>query len=215
MRPFDTVLFDLDGTLIDSIDLIIDSYLHTFRTHGATELTREEILAGIGTPLRTIFAEFIDDAATMDTWIATYREYNLSHHDSRVAAYPGTVAMVRHIRSSGIRTGLVTSKNRHGAERGLSLVGLNDAIDVIVGADDVEHPKPHPEPVLKALTLLDMPTSTCVFVGDSHHDVHCGRTAGVTTVGVTWGPFDRAHLELARPDHYCATPVELLELLKI
>lgn len=215
MRLFETVLFDLDGTLIDSIDLIVDSYLHTFRTHGAAELTRDEILAGIGTPLRTIFSEYTRDAATMDTWIATYREYNLAHHDARVVAYPGTVAMVRQIRNSGVRTGLVTSKNHYGAERGLSLVGLLDAIDVIVGADDIEHPKPHPEPVLKALTLLDMPASTCLFVGDSHHDVHCGRAAGVTTVGVTWGPFDRAHLELARPDHCCATPKELLALLRI
>ena len=94
MRHYDTVLFDLDGTLIDSIDLIIDSYLHTFRTHGATEPTREEILAGIGTPLRTIFAPFTTDPAMMDAWVATYREYNLGHHDTRVRAYPGTVEMV-------------------------------------------------------------------------------------------------------------------------
>ena len=215
MRSFDTVLFDLDGTLIDSIDLIIDSYLHTFRTHGATELTRDEILAGIGTPLRSIFGAYAQDAATMDTWIATYREYNLAHHDTRVVAYSGTVDMVRQIRRSGVRTGLVTSKNHQGAQRGLSLVGLHGAMDVVVGADDVEQAKPHPEPVLKALALLEMPTSTCLFVGDSHHDVRCGRAAGVTTVGVTWGPFDRAHLELACPDHYCATPAELLELLGV
>ncbi len=213
MRRYDTVLFDLDGTLIDSIELIIDSYLHTFRTHGATEPTRHEILAGIGTPLRTIFAPFTSGPAMMDAWVATYREYNLGHHDTRVRAYPGAVEMVTRIRASGLRTGLVTSKNNHGARRGLALVGLEDAMEVIVGADDVVHPKPHAEPVVKALSLLGMPPSSCLFVGDSHHDIHCGRAAGVTTVGITWGPFDRAHLEVACPDHYCATPGELLDML--
>ena len=151
----------------------------------------------------------------MDMWIATYREYNLAHHDTRVVAYSGTVDMVRQIRRAGISTGLVTSKNHQGARRGLSLVGLHDAMDVVVGADDVEHPKPHPEPVLKALALLEMPASTCLFIGDSHHDVHCGRAAGVTTVGVTWGPFDRAHLDLASPDYCCASPAELLGLVGV
>ena len=149
----------------------------------------------------------------MESWIATYREYNLGHHDTRVRPYPGVIDMVRRIRATGVKTGLVTSKNHHGALRGLALVGLTEAMDVVVGADDVVNPKPHPEPVLKALALLGEPVEGCVFVGDSHHDVHCGRAAGVVTVGVTWGPFDRAHLEIACPDHYCASPAELLQLL--
>lgn len=213
MGHYETVLFDLDGTLVDSIDLIIDSYLHTFRTHGATEPTRAEILAGIGTPLRTIFRPYTANPAMMDAWIATYREFNLTHHDTRVKAYPGVIDMVRSIRNAGMRTGLVTSKNHHGARRGLTLIGLDDAMEVVVGADDVVNPKPHPEPVTRALELLGMPAATCLFVGDSHHDVHCGRGAGVTTAGITWGPFDRAHLEAASPDHYCATPAELLAIV--
>ncbi len=209
MRRFQTVLFDLDGTLIDSIDLIIDSYLHTFDTHGVVPPTRTEVLAGIGTPLRTVFASHVGDESTMLEWIATYREFNLAHHDARVRVYPGVVDLVKRIRAAGMRTGLVTSKNHHGARRGLALIGLEDDMEVVVGADDVVHPKPHPEPVLRALELLGMPASTCLFVGDSHHDVHSGKAAGVATAGVTWGPFDRAHLEIACPDHYCATPEEL------
>jgi len=210
-----TVLFDLDGTLIDSVDLIVDSYLHVHSTHGLPPTTREEILAGMGRPLRSIFGAMTDDPVTMDQWIATYREYNLAHHDQRVTAYPGVVQMVRQIRAAGFRTGLVTSKNRYGAERGLTLVGLADAIEVIVGADDVVHPKPHPEPVERALRLLEVAADGCLFVGDSHHDVFSGRAAGVGTVGVTWGPFDRAHLEASAPDFYCDTPAELLALLKV
>lgn len=215
MPTYQTILFDLDGTLIDSVDLIVDSYLHTFAEHDLPALTRDEILAGMGRPLRSIFGAWTDDPATMDRWIATYREYNLANHDARVTAYPGVVDMVRRIREAGHRTALVTSKNRYGAERGLNLVGLRDAIELIVGADDVTHPKPHAEPVEQALARLGVTTSGCLFVGDSHHDVFSGRAAGVGTVGVTWGPFDRAHLEASAPDFYCNTPTELLELLGI
>jgi len=167
----------------------------------------------MGRPLRAIFGAWTEDPATMDRWIATYREYNLANHDARVTAYPGVVEMVRRIRDAGHRTALVTSKNRYGADRGLTLVGLRDAIELIVGADDVTHPKPHAEPVEQALARLGVTTAGCLFVGDSHHDVYSGRAAGVGTVGVTWGPFDRAHLEASAPDFYCDTPAELLTLL--
>lgn len=213
MPDFQTVLFDLDGTLIDSVDLIVDSYHHAYQVHGLPAQSREAILAGIGTPLRTVFGSMTADAAMIDSWIATYREYNLTHHDARVRAYDGTVAMVHQIKASGRRVGLVTSKNYAGALRGLALVGLGGAMEVIVGADNVVNPKPHPEPVERALTVLDMPADTCIFVGDSRHDIHAGRGAGVWTAGVTWGPFDRKHLEFAAPDYICDTPQELLAVI--
>ena len=202
MPTFQTVLFDLDGTLIDSVDLIVDSYHHVYRVHGLPMRSRDEILAGLGTPLRIVFGNITEDAAQIDAWIATYRAYNLAHHDDQVHAYPGTVDLVRRLKSAGFRLGLVTSKNRLGAARGLALVGLADTMEVIVGADDVTNPKPHPEPVERALNQLGMPAESCLFVGDSHHDIHCGRGAGVWTAGVTWGPFDRAHLEMVVPDFY-------------
>ncbi len=215
MSRYRTVLFDLDGTLINSVDLIVDSYQHTFRVHGVPILSREEILVGLGTPLRVVFGNMTGDDDQVTEWIATYREYNLSHHDAQVTAYPGAVAMVHTIRASGFRMGLVTSKNRAGAQRGLSLVGLGDTMEIIIGADDVVQPKPHPEPVERALAGLGMPADTALFVGDSQHDIHSGRGAGAWTAGVTWGPFDRAHLELAAPDYYCETPADLLKILDV
>jgi len=213
MPQFQTVLFDLDGTLIDSVDLIVDSYHHVNTVHGLPARSRDEILAGLGTPLRIVFGNLTEDAGQIDAWIATYREFNLTHHDARVHAYPGTVDLVHRLRSAGLRLGLVTSKNRLGAARGLKLVGLGDTMEVIVGADDVTRPKPHAEPVERALAQLQMPAETCLFVGDSHHDIHSGRSAGVWTAGVTWGPFSREHLEMVAPDYYCDTPAELLEIV--
>jgi pyrophosphatase PpaX len=213
MPPFQTVLFDLDGTLIDSVDLIVDSYHHVHSVHGLPARSRDEILAGLGTPLRIVFGNITEDAIQIDAWIATYRAYNLAHHDARIHAYPGAVDLVHRLRAAGLRLGLVTSKNRLGAARGLNLVGLGDTMEVIVGADDVTHPKPHAEPVERALAQLQMPAETCLFVGDSHHDINSGRSAGVWTAGVTWGPFSREHLEMVAPDYYCDTPAELLEIV--
>ncbi|HEY4319984.1 MAG TPA: HAD-IA family hydrolase [Gemmatimonadales bacterium] len=215
MAHFDAVLFDLDGTLIDSVDLIVDSYRHVFAVHSIPALSRDEIMAGVGTPLRSVFNTMTSDPDEITAWIATYREYNLAHHDARVHAYDGVVAMIHAIHDAVIPLGLVTSKNHAGAVRGLTLVGIGDAMDVIIGADDVTHPKPHPEPVLAALAALGVSASRAVFIGDSHHDIHAGCAAHVTTVGVTWGPFDRAHLAAARPDHFCDTPAELLQLIGI
>ncbi len=213
MPAFQTVLFDLDGTLLNSVDLIVDSYHHTLAAHSLPPLTRTEILAGLGTPLYSVFGQWTDDQAVIASWVATYREFNLAHHDSRASAYPGVVEMVRAIQASGRQLGLVTSKNRSGAQRGLNLIGLGESMQVIVGADDVTRPKPDPEPVLQALERLGANPSSTVFVGDSHHDVHSGRAAGVFTAGVTWGPFDRAHLEFAAPDYYCDAPSDLLTIL--
>ena len=213
MPPLKTVLFDLDGTLIDSIQLIIDSYHHTLEAHGLPARTDQQWLDGIGTPLRVQFAEWAHDEAQMEAMIATYRDYNIFHHDRRVSVYPGVVEMVRAVRTAGCRTGLVTSKNRVGAFRGLRLAGLEEAMDVVIGADDVTNPKPHREPVDRAVAHLGADPATTVYVGDSIHDMHSGRSAGVRTAAVLWGPFGRSDLEPAMPDFWLERPRDLLTLL--
>lgn len=213
MAAIQTVLFDLDGTLIDSIRLILDSYHHTLATHGIPPRTDDDWLRGVGTPLSVQFAEWHDDLGKLEAMVATYREYNLAHHDRMVTVYPGVVAALGAIRGAGCRTGLVTSKNRQGALRGLTLVRLETMMDVLVCADEVTNPKPHPEPVEKAVALLGAVPGTTVYVGDSIHDMVSGRAAGVRTAAALWGPFGREHLELASPDYWLETPADLLTLL--
>jgi pyrophosphatase PpaX len=213
MAAIQTVLFDLDGTLIDSIRLILDSYHHTLAAHGVPPRTDEDWLRGVGTPLSVQFAEWRDDLGKLEAMVATYRAYNVAHHDRMVTVYPGVVAAVEAIRAAGRRTGLVTSKNRQGALRGLTLVRLEAMMDVLVCADEVTNPKPHPEPVEKAVALLGADPATTVYVGDSIHDMVSGRAAGVRTAAALWGPFGRGHLELATPDYWLETPADLLTLL--
>jgi pyrophosphatase PpaX len=207
--PLSTFLFDLDGTLIDSIELILRSYRHTMRLHRGHEPSDDVWMQGLGTPLWVQFRHFTEDPAEIEAMVATYRAYNLAHHDELVRPYDGVVEAVLALRDRGKTLGLVTSKMRSGALRGLRVAGLEDAFQVIVGADEVIHPKPHPEPVLMALERLGAPAAGAVFVGDSRHDVECGRAAGVKTAAVLWGPFDRAYLEDLEPDYWLETPADL------
>jgi pyrophosphatase PpaX len=215
MTRFTTLLFDLDGTLIDSIRLILDSYHHTLETHGLPARSDAEWLAGVGTPLRVQFAELGVSPDRMEALIETYREYNIAHHDARVIPYNGAVELIRRVEQEGFQVGLVTSKNRQGAIRGLTLAGITDHFDVLVCADDVHHPKPHPEPVIMAMAQLNADPDTTLFIGDSTHDMQCGRAAGVRTAAVLWGPFGREQLESTQPDYWLETPTDLLRVLEI
>ena len=212
MRRYRTLLFDLDGTLIDSVGLIVESYHHTMSVHGLDPRPDEFWTRSIGIPLREQLAPFATRTATVDALVATYRAYNLAHHDRRVAAFPGVAEAVHRVRASGCRLGLVTSKNREGSLRGLRVAGLVDAFELIVSADDVTRPKPHPEPVLRALDGLGATAGESVYVGDSLHDMESGRAAGVATAAVVWGAFPRAALAPARPDHWIESAADLVGL---
>ena len=207
------LLFDLDGTLIDSIQLIEDSYRHTLATHVGRPFDRDEWLAGLGRPLKWQFAQWTDDPAEIERMIATYRAHNLAHHDAMVTAYDGAVEAVRELKRAGARLGVVTSKLRSGAHRGLARAGFDGLFDVVVGADDVREPKPAAEPALLALEQLGASARTAFMIGDSPHDVSCGRAAGTRTAAVRWGPFPPHYFEEAPPDRWIEAPARLVDLL--
>jgi pyrophosphatase PpaX len=212
MPRYPTVLLDLDGTIRDSIRLIVDSYHHTMRMHGLPAQDDRVWLEGIGTPLRTQLGPFATEASPMDALVATYRDFNIANHDQAVTAYPGVVDVLHTLSGLGHRLALVTSKNHVGARRGLRLAGIEPLFPVIVSADDVTRPKPDGEPVRRALELLGTTAAGSVFVGDSRHDIQAGRAAGVSTAAVLWGPFRRADLEADRPDHWLERPEAILAI---
>jgi pyrophosphatase PpaX len=207
------VLFDLDGTLIDSTRLIIESYHHTMRVHRGRTFPDSEWIKGLGTPLRVQFRRFTDDPDEVQRMIATYREWNLAHHDEMVRGFPGAVEATRALRDAGAKLAIVTSKNRHGVHLGLELCGFDRLFDAIVTSDDLEASKPDPAPVLAALAALGEPVGTALMVGDSPHDIAAGRDAGAKTAACLWGPFELAALTAARPDHYLRSFHELAQLV--
>jgi pyrophosphatase PpaX len=198
MRP--ALLFDLDGTLVDSIELIMRSMHHAFDGHAGRVPTDDEWRALIGRPLADSFREFEVDEPEVERLIGRYREYQLTHHDRLLRAYDGIVEAIRGFAAAGHPMALVTSKADWLAARALAHVGLDDAIPVVVGCDSCTRHKPHPEPVERALALLGVVPADSIFVGDSPHDIESGRAAGVFTVGVTWGAFSRAEMARAGAD---------------
>jgi pyrophosphatase PpaX len=213
MRRYAAVLFDLDGTLIDSIRLIVESFHHTLAAFGLPARGDAFWMAGIGTPLHAVLAPFARDEAMLEGMIAAYREHNVAQHDARVRAYPGIADTVHALVAAGIRLAVVTSKNRPGTLRGLRAAGLSGAFPALVCAEDVENAKPHREPVDRALALIGTKAHEALFVGDSLHDMHAGRAAEVSTGAALWGPFDRAHLAPSEPSHWLPSPDDLRRLV--
>ena len=198
------VLFDLDGTLADTIELILLSYRHTMRTHLGEAPPDERFLATIGIPLPTQLAGFARDASEAERMRATYVAYQSEIHDELVEPFPGAASVLATLRERGTRLAVVTSKRSGVARRTLECCGLWESIDAVVCADEVERPKPDPEPVHLALERLGLAheANQSLFIGDSPFDLRAGRAAGTHTAAALWGPFSREALAAEEPDFY-------------
>lgn len=216
MKPR-TLVFDLDGTLIDSLALILASYRHTMETHLGRPMADELWVRGMGTPLAVQMLEFARDEAEAESMVDTYTRHNLANHDSLVTPYPGVQEALAELRSYGMTLAVATSKRREATMLGLARCGLPERwFAGIVTADDVTRPKPDPQPVLMALELAGEKDSTrAVYVGDSVHDMRSGRAAGVVTAAVLWGPNSRATLAVTEPDVWVETPAGLSAALGV
>lgn len=211
-EPF-AVLFDLDGTLVDSIELLVTSMQFAF--DGRTRRPPvDQWVAMIGTPLDTMLAHWAEGADDVQLLRARYREYQIANHDAKTRAYPGAVDAVRALHASGVHLAVVTSKLELGARRSLGFVGIEECFTAVVGIDQTLRHKPEPEPVLHALTLLGVPTTRALFIGDSTHDMYAGRAAGVPTAAALWGPYHRAQLEMTAPDYWLSHMGEVLPLVQ-
>jgi pyrophosphatase PpaX len=208
-----TVLFDLDGTLLDSIELILSSARFAFAKLERPAPSDEEWLTGVGIPLRTMFGRYARDDDERERFVQAYREYQIPNHDRLVRAYDGVVETILELRRRGHEIGVVTSKSESLALRGLACVGLARYMDTIVGCDSCTRHKPDPEPVRLALHRLACEPGDAVFVGDSVHDVIAGNAAGVTTMAALWGPFGMDDLAPGKPNHYVTTISEVIGLV--
>jgi pyrophosphatase PpaX len=212
-RP--TILFDLDGTLLDSIELILRSARYSFEKLNREWITDEVWAAGIGIPLFTAFRRYAKDDDDHAALLAGYREYQLANHDRLIRCYDDVVDTVKSLAARGHELAIVTSKSEALAMRGLVHVGLARYIDTIVGCEASTRHKPDPEPVRIALHRLACPPEEAVFVGDSVHDILAGNAAGVRTVAALWGAGRREEMEPGVPTAYAATISDILPLLDI
>ena len=207
-----TIVFDLDGTLIDSLPLILASYRHTMETHLGRRMPDELWVRGMGTPLAVQMRAFARDDVEADDMVRTYEEHNLAHHDTLVRGYDGVKEAVEELRRRGHPLAIATSKRAKATGLGLRRCGFPEAwFAAIVTANDVVRPKPDPEPVLRALALSGAEAADAVYVGDSVHDMRAGRGAGVRTAAVLWGPNSRETLSVTEPDVWIEDPADLVD----
>ncbi len=207
------ILFDLDGTLLDSIELILNSARYSFEKLGREWISDDEWRAGIGIPLFTMFGRYARTPAEQTAFIAGFREYQFANHDRLIHCYDQVVDTVRLLHDRGHELAIVTSKSEALAMRGLVHGSLARYMDTIVGCDSSIRHKPDPEPVQIALRRLARAPQDAVFIGDSVHDIHAGNAAGVRTVAALWGAFERADLEPGAPTAYADTIADIVPLI--
>ena len=208
------VLFDLDGTLADTVELILMSYRHTMRTHLGDAPPDERWLSTMGTPLRDQLVAFARSSTEAEAMLETYTTFQRRVHDEMVRPFPGAGEVLEALRGRGSRVGVVTSKREDVARRTLGVCGLDAHVEALVCAEHVRRGKPDPEAVhvaLAALELEDYPREV-LFVGDSPFDLRAGRAAGTLTAAVCWGACSRDTLSAERPDYVLERLEELLDL---
>ena len=211
--PNSALLFDLDGTVVDSIELIVRAAEHAFDGRDGPRPTREEWVALIGTPLAPMLRRWAHDEDDVKFLWDRYRAYQVEHHDRLVAPYPGVVELIRRLHDRGHPMAIVSSKVEAGIRRSLDYIGVTDCFGALIGIEATEKHKPEPEPVLLALERLGVTATHAWFIGDSPHDIHAGRAAGVRTIGVVTGPYDRATLASAKPTHLVESLMEIEPLV--
>lgn len=207
--PF--VLFDLDGTLLDTNELIFRSFEHAFHIHQPNTYTRADVLAKMGRPLEEQMEEFVPGHAK--ELVQTYRQFNFSQHDALVTSFPDVEEVIRQLSEAGVRMAVVTSKIRKTTVMGLELCRLTPYFEVLVTADDTAMHKPHPEPVEKAIEALGADPARTLMVGDSPYDIQAGKAAGAATAGVKWSLRREEELQSCHPDYLVKDMKELSAII--
>ena len=206
------ILFDLDGTLLNTNKLIIESFQYTLKKHLDLDLSDSEILKFFGEPLIITLKRFSEEKA--EEMFKTYIEYNERVHDDRVEVYGDVDKVLNEVSKMGCRTTVVTSKRKVLAKRGLELFDLLKYFDDVVAYEDTSKHKPDPEPILEALVRLGAHKEETLMVGDSEFDIKSAYNAGVDSVLVSWSEAANYQDESVKADYVIKDISELIHIIK-
>jgi pyrophosphatase PpaX len=208
-----TILFDLDGTLINTNELIIASFLHTLEKYYPNQYKREHVIPFMGPTLTESFTTV--DESRVEELIAEYRQFNIAMHDEFVEEYETVYETVETLHNKGYKIGIVTTKARNVVEMGLNFSRLKQFFDTVITIEDVKSPKPHPEPIQLALNKLNSTPEETIMVGDNYHDIVGGQNAGTKTAGVAWSLKGKEFLASYKPDYMFEKMSDILPILGI
>lgn len=214
MAGLKAILFDNDGTLVDTRELILANFREATREVLGREYSDEQYLAKVGTPINDQVKDFSSDAAVQDELVRAFRASNAKLHDQMISAFPGTQEALMALKDAGFTMGLVTSKLRSVAWGGLQLLHIAPYMSCAAGAEDTTKHKPDPEPIVYGCQLLGVDPAECVYVGDAPFDLQAGNAAGCMTAAVTWGMFSEDALQAYNPTVVCHSWDELVQFAK-
>lgn len=210
---FAGVLFDFDGTLVDTSELIINSFQHTLRPYLGRVVAPEEVYPYFGITLREGLAAFVPDRPELvEEMLPVYRRFSHDHFDELVCLCPGVRQGLEQLQAAGIKLGIVTSRVRDTTLYGLRLFNLDGFFQAVVTMEDVNSHKPEPEPVQRGVELLRLAPDGVAMIGDSPHDILSAKAAGVTSVAVSWSKVPRERLLAAAPDLVVTNMAEITAL---
>lgn len=205
------ILFDLDGTLINTNDLIIKSYQYTLKKHLSMEISPSDVAKYFGEPLKKTLSRY--DENNVSEMIATYKAFNEENHDILCKDFEGIKEALIAIKEKGLKVAVVTSKREKMAQRGLKFLGIDVYIDVMVTPESTEKHKPDGEPALKACEILGISPEEAIMVGDSHYDILCGKSAGCFTCAVNYSELPLELLKSYNPDYFVHNIMELVNIV--
>ncbi|OEF97884.1 pyrophosphatase [Desulfuribacillus alkaliarsenatis] len=205
------ILFDLDGTLIDTNELILTSFMHALNKFHPNKFKREQVQEMMGKPLYDMMATFDPDIA--DDLVRVYREHNLEYHDQLVQSFPNVFEVVKELHDKGHKMALVTTKQRQAAMKGLTLFGLDAYMGATVCLDDTAAHKPDPEPLILAMQGIKAIPEKTIMVGDNPADILGAKNAGVTSCAVGWSMRGLEYLTQYEPDYIINDMRELIEIV--
>lgn len=210
-KKLSALLFDFDGTLLDTNELIIQTFEHVLGKHYPGEYDRDAILPFLGPTLHETFGSI--NPEKMDELIAEYRKWNIEHHDELSSEFDGVSETLRSLKKAGMKMAIVSTKRNSMVMKGLDLLDADGVFDVVIGLDDVENPKPDPEPILLALEKLGVKKDEALMIGDNYHDIVGGQNAGVRTAGVAWTAKGEDFLQTFNPDYMLQHITDLLPII--
>ncbi|WP_027416309.1 pyrophosphatase PpaX [Aneurinibacillus terranovensis] len=212
MLTYKHVLFDLDGTLIDTNNLILTSFLFTLDKYFPGKYSRDDLIPHMGKPLYDQMQLF--DRERAEELVQVYREHNEQVHDELVREFPNVVETLTELANMGVRMGVVTTKQRKTAQMGLRLFGLDKFMETVVCFQDTEEHKPHPAPVLKAMASMGADPASTLMIGDSQYDIEAAHNAGIDSAGVAWSLKGADFLSTFKPTYLIHDMKELLHIVK-
>ncbi len=203
------IFFDVDGTLLDTNEYIYQAFEHALQKHHSPQ-SRDVLQKVMGKPLDLCY-QILTEHDDVEDLMEAHRQFQLENSQLS-KPFPHTLSTLESIHASGFQIAAITTRARHSAQQTLEAADIFHYFNFFVGFEDVENPKPHPEPLIKALSYFAIDPKEAIMVGDSDVDVMAGKSAGTRTVGVTYG-FNKDHIHLTSPDYLIHDIKDLLEII--